>query len=114
MPTVTVPGDPTANPPRDEQINIATVTDLSPAELLHYEADELAMEYILLGLPNPILQSVDAQKTAQKMWDHIRLLMEGSVLNQEDLESKIYLSYEYFMIEPGETLESYYHRFSGV
>ena len=114
MPTVIVPGDPTAVPPRDEQTNIATVADLNPTELLHYEADELAMEYILLGLPNPILRSVDAQKTAQKMWDHIRLLMEGSVLNQEDLESKIYLAYEHFMIEPGETLESYHHRFSDI
>jgi len=114
MPTTVTPAYPEANPPRDVVTNIATISDLTGDELLHFEADELAMQYILLGLPNPILRSVEAQKTAKAMWEHINLLMEGTTLNQEDMESKVYLAYEHFMIEPGETLESYHHRFSDI
>lgn len=48
------------------------------------------------------------------MWEHVHLLMEGTELNQEDVESKLYMEYTMFMIEPGETLESYYHRFTNI
>jgi len=114
MPTITIPGDPNATPPRDDITNVLSIDQLTTEQLLYLEADELAKQYILLGLPNPILHSVDAQKTAKAMREHIHLLMEGTELNQEDMESKIYLAYENFMIEPGESLESYYHRFLDI
>ena len=48
------------------------------------------------------------------MWEHVHLLMEGTQLNQEDMESKLYMEYTHFIIEPGESLESYYHRFTNI
>jgi hypothetical protein len=72
------------------------------------------MIYILQGIPNPIFRSIDAQTTAKAMWEHVHLLMEGTQLNKEDMESKLYMEYTNFMIEPGETLESYYHRFTNI
>jgi hypothetical protein len=72
------------------------------------------MAYILQGIPNPIYRSVDAQKTAKDMWEHVHLLMEGTQLNKDDMESKLYMEYTDITIEPGETLESYYHRFTNV
>ena len=80
----------------------------------HYEADELAMILILHGIPNPIYRSVDAQKTAKAMWEHVQLLMEGTSLNKEDMESKLYMEYTNFMAQPGESLESYFHRFTNI
>ena len=72
------------------------------------------MSYILQGIPNPIFRSIDAQKTAKDMWEHVHLFLEGTELNQEDMESKLYLEYTMFMIEAGESLESYYHRFTNI
>ena len=72
------------------------------------------MSYILHSIPNPIFRSVDAQKNAKAMWEHVHLLMEGTQLNQEDMESKLYMEYTHFMIEPMESLESYYHRFTNI
>ena len=40
--------------------------------------------------------------------------MEGTQLNQEDIDSKLYMEYTNFMAEPGESLESYYHRFTNI
>jgi cytochrome c553 len=48
------------------------------------------------------------------MWEHVHLLMEGTQLNKDDMESKLYMEYTDITIAPGESLESYYHRFTNV
>lgn len=107
-------GDPTADPPRAPAEKPVPETQLSEDQKLHREADEYAMAYILQGIPNPIYRSVDAQKTAKAMWEHVHLLMDGTQLNKDDMESKLYMEYTDITIEPGESLESYYHRFTNV
>lgn len=48
------------------------------------------------------------------MWEHVHLLMEGTELNKVDMESKLYHTFDTFTIEPGESLEYYYHRFTNI
>jgi cytochrome c553 len=107
-------GDPTAVPPRAPAETPVPITQFIEDQKHHSEADEYAMAYILQGIPNPIYRSVDAQKTAKAMWEHIHLLMEGTQLNKDDMESKLYMEYTNITIEPGKSLESYYHRFTNV
>lgn len=107
-------GDPTADPPRAPAEKLVPENLLTDDQKLHREADKYAMAYILQGIPNPIYRSVDAQKTAKAMWEHVHLLMEGTQLNKDDMESKLYMEYTNITIEPGESLESYYHRFTNV
>ena len=107
-------GDPTADPPRPPGDRPLPESSLTEEQKLHREADEYAMAYILQGIPNPIYRSVDAQKIAKAMWEHVHLLMEGTQLNKDDMESKLYMEYTDITIEPGESLESYYHRFINV
>lgn len=114
MSTTIIQGDATTIPPRPEIVVTVPESQLTAEQLLHHEADEYAMIYILKGIPNPIFRSVDAQKTAKAMWEHVHLLIECTKLNQEDMESKLYMEYTMFMIEPGESLESYYHRFTNI
>ncbi|PWA97368.1 hypothetical protein CTI12_AA009420 [Artemisia annua] len=113
-PTNTVAGDPNTDPPRPDSRVPFTDAQLTAEQLLHKEADEYAMIYLLQGIPNPTFRSVDAHKTAKAMWENVHLLMEGTQLNQEDMESKLYMEYTHFMIEPMESLESYYHRFTNI
>ena len=54
MPTTMVPGDPTAIPPRPDTVLPALEAQLSVGQILHREANELAMSYILQGIPNLI------------------------------------------------------------
>ena len=107
-------GDPTADPPRAPAEKLVPENLLTDDQKLHREADEYVMAYILQGIPYPIYRSVDAQKTAKAMWEHVHLLMEGTQLNKDDMESKLYKEYTGITIEPGESLESYYHRFTNV
>lgn len=96
MANATFPGD----DERPASVAPLAENQLTDEQKLHREAKEYAMIYILQGIPNPIFQSVDAQKTAKAMWEHVHLLMEGTELNQEDMESKLYMEYTNFMIEP--------------
>jgi hypothetical protein len=107
-------GDPSPDPPRAPVEKLVPESQLTDEQKLHRQADEYAMIYILQGIPNPIYRSVDAQKMAKAMWEHVHLLMEGTQLNKDDMESKLYMEYTNITIEPGETLESYYHRFTNV
>ena len=61
------------------------------------------MAYILQVIPNPIYRSIDAQKIAKDMWEHIHLLMVGTQLNKDDMESKLYMEYTDITIEHGDT-----------
>lgn len=113
-PTITVTGDPSALPPRPDSTILVSENQLTVEQVLHHEADQYAMIYILQGIPNPIFKSADTQKTAKAMWEHVHLLMEGTKLNQEDMESKHYMEYANFMALSGESLESYYHPFTNI
>ena len=82
-----VGGDPSADPPVAPTAIPVPESALTAEQHIHREADEYVMAYILQGIPNPIFRSVDAQKTAKAMWEHVHLLMEGTQLNKEDMES---------------------------
>lgn len=77
-PTITIPGDANAVPPGEATVTPVPDSQFTADQLLYREANELAMEYILQGIPNPIFRSIDAQKTAKDMWEHVHLLMEGT------------------------------------
>ncbi|GKB01496.1 hypothetical protein Tco_0829540 [Tanacetum coccineum] len=47
-------------------------SDLTGEEMLRYEADIEAMNWILLGIPNDIYNSVDACQTAEQMWRQVQ------------------------------------------
>ncbi|GKE01110.1 hypothetical protein Tco_1389093 [Tanacetum coccineum] len=55
--------------------------------LKQYEADIKAMNLILISIPNDIYNSVDACQSAKQMWDRVKRLMRGAVLNQFDKET---------------------------
>jgi hypothetical protein len=109
-----VGGDPSADPLVAPTTVLVPESSLTTEQHHHREADEYAMSYILQGIPNIIFRSVDAQTTAKAMWEHVHLLMQGTQLNKENMKSKLYLEYTNIMIEPGESLESYFHRFTNV
>ena len=73
QPINTIAGDMNAMPPRPESIAPLPDAQLTAEQILHKEADEYAMSYILQSIPNPIFRSVDAQKTAKAMWEHVHL-----------------------------------------
>nr|GEW65844.1 hypothetical protein [Tanacetum cinerariifolium] len=78
------PGDPNRKVPVNETFHVQTDDELIEKELKQIEADDQAIQAILLGLPEDIYATVDSCETAQEIW---------------------------FTSTDGELIESYYHHF---
>ncbi|GKB04012.1 hypothetical protein Tco_0832155, partial [Tanacetum coccineum] len=48
---------------------------------------------------------------AKAIWDNVKMLLAGSELTKEDIESQLYDEFEHFKMLPGENINEYYVRF---
>nr|GEW56994.1 ribonuclease H-like domain-containing protein [Tanacetum cinerariifolium] len=80
-------------------------------ELKQIEADDQAIQTILLGLPKDIYAAVDSCETAQKIWLRVKQMMKGSDIRIQDKKAKLFNEWERFTSNDEESTESYYHRF---
>nr|GFD30332.1 hypothetical protein [Tanacetum cinerariifolium] len=62
------PGDANRDVTVTETFHVQTDDELSDKEIKHIEADDQAIQTILLGLPKDIYAVVDSCKTAQEIW----------------------------------------------
>ncbi|GJU26526.1 retrovirus-related pol polyprotein from transposon TNT 1-94 [Tanacetum coccineum] len=76
------------------------------------KADDQAIQTILLGLPEDIYAAVDSCETAQEIWLRVQQMMKGSDIGIQEKKAKLFNEWERFTSTDGESIESYYHRFS--
>ncbi|GKA85906.1 hypothetical protein Tco_0807560 [Tanacetum coccineum] len=76
------------------------------------EADDQAIQTILLGLPEDIYSAVDGCETAQEIWLRVQQMMKGSDIGIQEKNAKLFNEWEKFTSTDGESIESYYHHFS--
>ncbi|GKC82951.1 integrase, catalytic region, zinc finger, CCHC-type containing protein [Tanacetum coccineum] len=67
---------------------------------------------ILLGLPEDIYAAVDSCETVQEIWLRVQQMMKGSDIRIQKKKAKLFNEWETFTSTDGESVESYYHRFS--
>nr|GFC46942.1 ribonuclease H-like domain-containing protein [Tanacetum cinerariifolium] len=60
-----------------ETFHVQTDDELSDKELNQIEANDQAIQTILLGLPEDIYATVDSCKTAQEIWLRVQQMMKG-------------------------------------
>nr|GEX71859.1 retrovirus-related Pol polyprotein from transposon TNT 1-94 [Tanacetum cinerariifolium] len=80
-------------------------------ELKQIEADDQAIQTILLGLPKDIYAAVDSCETAQEIWLRVQQMMKGSDIGIQEKNVKLFNEWERFTSNEGESIKSYYHRF---
>ncbi|GKC15952.1 hypothetical protein Tco_1012734 [Tanacetum coccineum] len=78
----------------------------------YVEADDQAILTILLGLPEDIYATVNNCETAQEIWLRVQQMMKGSDIGIQEKKAKLFNEWERFTSTDGESVESYYHRFS--
>nr|GEU29654.1 hypothetical protein [Tanacetum cinerariifolium] len=105
------PGDTNWEVPVNETFHIQTNDELTEKELKQIEADDQAIQTILLGLPEDIYAAVDSCETAQEIWLRVQQMMKGSDIGIQDKKAKLFNEWERFTSNEGESIESYYHRF---
>nr|GEY38189.1 reverse transcriptase domain-containing protein [Tanacetum cinerariifolium] len=94
-----------------ETFHLQTDDELSEKELKQIEADDQAIQTILLGLPEDIYAAVDSCETAQEIWLRVQQMMKGSNIGIQEKKAKLFNEWERFTSNEGESIESYYHRF---
>nr|GEU36251.1 hypothetical protein [Tanacetum cinerariifolium] len=88
-----------------------TDDELTEKDLKQIEADDQAIQNILLGLPEDIYAAVDSCETAQEIWLRVLQMMKGSDIRIQEKKAKLFNEWERFTSTDGESIESYYHRF---
>ncbi|GKD17514.1 hypothetical protein Tco_1206672, partial [Tanacetum coccineum] len=86
--------------------------ELTEKKLKQVEADDQAIQTILLGLPEDIYATVDSCETAQEIWLHVQQMMKGFDIGIQEKKAKLFNEWERFTYSDGELIESYYHHFS--
>nr|GFA22118.1 hypothetical protein [Tanacetum cinerariifolium] len=105
------PGDTNQEVPVNETFHIQTDDELTEKELKQIEADDQAIQTILLGLLEDIYAAVDSCETAQEIWLIVQQMMKGSDIEIQEKKAKLFNEWERFTSNEGESIESYYHCF---
>nr|GEX52483.1 hypothetical protein [Tanacetum cinerariifolium] len=95
----------------NETFHVQTNDELTKKELKRIEADDQAIQTILLGLPKYIYATVDGCETAQKIWLRVQQIMKCSDIGIQEKKAKLFNEWERFTSTDGESIESYYHCF---
>ncbi|GJW53600.1 hypothetical protein Tco_1388736 [Tanacetum coccineum] len=75
------PSDPDRIVPVAETFHEQTNDELTEKEVNQMEADDQAIQIILMGLPEDIYVAVDSCKTAQEIWLHNGLIVVPGISN---------------------------------
>ncbi|GKA93205.1 retrovirus-related pol polyprotein from transposon TNT 1-94 [Tanacetum coccineum] len=104
--------DPDREVPVAKTFHEQTDDELTEKEVKQMEADDQAIQIILMGLPEDIYAAIDSCETAQEIWLRVQHMMKGSDIGIQDKKAKLFNEWERFTSTDGESIESYYHRFS--
>nr|GEY61485.1 hypothetical protein [Tanacetum cinerariifolium] len=104
------PGDTNREILVNETFYVQTDDELTEKELKHIEADDQAIQTILLDLPEDIYAAVDRCETAQEIWLRVQQMMKGSDIGIQEKKAKLFNESESFTSNEGESIESYYHQ----
>nr|GFA69633.1 hypothetical protein [Tanacetum cinerariifolium] len=83
------PGDANREITVTETFYLQTDDELSKKELKQIEADNQAIQIILLSLPEDIYAAVDSCETAQKIWLRVQQMMKGSDIGIQEKKANI-------------------------
>ncbi|GKE28117.1 integrase, catalytic region, zinc finger, CCHC-type containing protein [Tanacetum coccineum] len=100
------PGDPNSVPPVAESNHEQTDDELTEKEVKQIEADDQAIQTILMGLPEDIYAAVDSYDTTQEIWLRVEQMMKGSSIGVQEKTTKLFNEWERFTSTEGESIES--------
>nr|GEY45543.1 integrase, catalytic region, zinc finger, CCHC-type, peptidase aspartic, catalytic [Tanacetum cinerariifolium] len=103
---IATPAEPDLPVPVPESFHEQTNEELTETDIKRMDADDQAIQTILLGLPEDVYAAVDSCKTAKEIWEHVRQMMKGSDIGEQEKKAKLFNEWEKFMSTDGESIES--------
>nr|GEX00119.1 hypothetical protein [Tanacetum cinerariifolium] len=104
-------GEPDLPVPVPESFHEQMNEELTENDVKRMDADDQAIQTILLGLPKDFYAAVDSFETAKEIWERVRKMIKGSDIGEQEKKAKLFNEWEKFTCTDEESIESYYHRF---
>nr|GEV13524.1 uncharacterized mitochondrial protein AtMg00810-like [Tanacetum cinerariifolium] len=92
-----------------ESFHEQTDEELTETDIKQIDADDQAIQTILLGLLEDVYAAVDSCKTAKEIWERVHQMMKGLDIGEQEKKAKLFNEWEKFTSTDGESIESYYH-----
>nr|GFC74788.1 hypothetical protein [Tanacetum cinerariifolium] len=75
-------GEPNLPVPVPESFHEQTDEELTENDIKWMDADDQAIQTILLGLPEDVYAAVDSCKISKEIWERVRQMMKGSDIGE--------------------------------
>nr|GEX81553.1 hypothetical protein [Tanacetum cinerariifolium] len=75
---IATPGEPDIPVPVPDSFHEQTDEELTEIDIKRMDADDQAIQTILLGLPEDVYAAVDSCETTKEIWERVRQMMKGS------------------------------------
>nr|GEW20320.1 integrase, catalytic region, zinc finger, CCHC-type, peptidase aspartic, catalytic [Tanacetum cinerariifolium] len=99
------PGDLNREVLVNETFHVQTDDELTEKELKQIEADDQAIQTILLGLPEDIYTAVNSYEMAQEIWLRVQQMMKASDIGIQEKKARLFNEWERFNSNEGESKE---------
>nr|GEZ88771.1 hypothetical protein [Tanacetum cinerariifolium] len=83
-------GEPDLPVPVPESLHEQTDEELTKTGIKRMDADDQAIQTILLGLPEDVYAAVDSYETAKEIWERVRQMMKGSDIEEQEKKAKLF------------------------
>ncbi|GKA50432.1 hypothetical protein Tco_0743505 [Tanacetum coccineum] len=88
------PGDLDRDVPVAETFHEQTDDELTDKEVKQMEADDQAIQTILMGLPKDFYVAVDSCETTHEIWLRVQQMMKGSDIGVQEKKAKLFNEWE--------------------
>nr|GEU39090.1 hypothetical protein [Tanacetum cinerariifolium] len=87
---IATPGEPDLPVPVPESFYEQTDEELTKNDIKWMDADDQAIQTILLGLPEDVYATVDSCETPKEIWECVRQMMEGSDIGEQEKKANLF------------------------
>nr|GEY00618.1 hypothetical protein [Tanacetum cinerariifolium] len=87
---IATPGEPDLPVPVPESFDEQTDEELTENDIKWMDADDQAIQTILLGLPEDVYAAVDSCETAKEIWERVRQMMKCSDIGKHEKKAKLF------------------------
>nr|GEU65846.1 retrovirus-related Pol polyprotein from transposon TNT 1-94 [Tanacetum cinerariifolium] len=91
---IATPGEPDLPIPVPESFHEQTDEEPTENDIKWMDADDQSIQTILLGLPEDVYAAVDSCETAKEIWEHVRQMMKGSDIGEQEKKAKLFNEWE--------------------
>nr|GEU52204.1 reverse transcriptase domain-containing protein [Tanacetum cinerariifolium] len=90
MRMIATPGEPDLPVLVPESLQERTDEELTETDVKRMDADDQAIQTILLGLPEDVYAAVDSCETTKEIWERVRQMMKGSDIEEQEKKAKLF------------------------